>query len=218
VLELQLDRPVPKGLKENHAVENITKTPELVVRNNRFEHTNTRGLLVTTRKKVLIENNIFYRTGMHAILIANDCNFWYESGPVKDVTIRNNKFIECGYNSFPNTYPIAIMPETHNFVKGKYVHSNINIIDNEFTLFSPQLLFARATQNITFTSNTIRGVKSDQFPFSTQPMISLEHCDEVVLGPNEWQNEEFKKTIQLKSMRKSQLKVDSNNGMLIEKN
>ncbi len=217
VLELQLDRLVPKSLKENHAVENITKTPELVVRNNRFEHTNTRGLLVTTRKNVLIENNIFYRTGMHAILIANDCNYWYESGPVKDVTIRNNKFIECGYNSFPNTYPIAIMPETLKFEKGKYVHSNINIVNNEFTLFSPPLLFARATENINFTGNIIKGVKSDHFRVSRQPMISLEHSDKVILGANSWETEEFEKIIHLKNMKRSQIKVDSSNEMKINR-
>lgn len=208
-LELQLDRPVPKGLKEKHCVENITKTPELLVRNNRFEHTNTRGLLVTTRKKVLIEGNTFYRTGMHAILIANDCNFWYESGPVTDVTIKNNKFIECGYNSFPNTYPIAIMPETHNFVKDRYVHSNINIVDNEFVLFGPPLLFARSTENITFQGNTVTGVKQEDFPFSQMPMFFLEHTDNVRIRFNKIETEGMDTSIQIKDMKKSQVNYDS---------
>lgn len=210
-LELQLDRPVPKELKEKHCVENITKTPELVVRNNRFEHTNTRGLLVTTRKKVLIENNTFYRTGMHAILIANDCNFWYESGPVKDVTIRNNKFIECGYNSFPGTYPIAIMPETHNFVKDQYVHSNISIVDNEFTLFAPPLLFARATENIIFERNKVRGGEQEDFPFSQQPMFFLEHSNDILIRSNVMDTEGMDRIIQIKDMKKSQIKYDAKN-------
>jgi hypothetical protein len=217
-LELQLDRPAPEDLKEKHCVENLTKTPELLVRNNRFEHTNTRGLLVTTRKKVLIENNTFFRTGMHAILIANDCNYWYESGPVKDVTIRNNKFIECGYNSFPNTYPIAIMPETHNFVKDKYVHSNISIVNNEFTLFAPPLLFARATDNITFEGNKVRVRESEEFPNSQQPMFFLEHCNDVRIRSNEMDVEEMDNKIQIKDMKRSQIKYDAKNKLkLIQK-
>ncbi len=210
-LELQLDRPVPKELKEKHCVENLTKTPELIVRNNRFEHTNTRGLLVTTRKKVLIEGNIFFRNGMHAILIANDCNSWYESGAVKDVTIRNNKFIECGYNSFPNTYPIAIMPETYNFDKNQYVHSNISIVDNEFTIFGPPLLFARATENITFEGNKVR--KSDQknFPISNRPMFFLEHCDDVNIRSNLIDTVGMATMIQIKEMKKSQINYDAKN-------
>ena len=210
-LELQLDRPVPKELREKNCVENFTKTPELIVRNNRFEHTNTRGLLVTTRKKVLIEGNTFFRTGMHAILIANDCNFWYESGPVKDVTIRNNKFIECGFNSFPNTYPIAIMPETHNFVKNQYVHSNINIVDNEFTIFGPPLLFARTTENITFEGNKVRKGDQENFPVSKQPMFFLEHCDNVSIRSNVMDTEGMETMIQIREMKKSQIKYDAKN-------
>ena len=210
-LELQLDRQVPKELKEKHCVENLTKTPELVVRNNRFEHTNTRGLLVTTRKKVLIEGNTFFRTGMHAILIANDCNSWYESGAVKDVTIRNNKFIECGYNSFPNTYPIAIMPETHKFVRNHYVHSNISIVDNEFTLFGPPLLFARATENITFERNMVRRGEQENFPISNQPMFLLEHCKGVRFRSNVLDTDGMATIIQLQHMKKSQIKYDVKN-------
>ncbi|MCK0134907.1 right-handed parallel beta-helix repeat-containing protein [Arenibacter sp. S6351L] len=210
-LELKLDRPVPKELKEKHCVENLTKTPELVVRNNRFEHTNTRGLLVTTRKKVVIEGNTFFRTGMHAILIANDCNSWYESGAVKDLTIRNNKFIECGYNSFPNTYPIAIMPETHSFVKNQYVHSNISIVDNEFTLFGPPLLFARATKNITFERNKVLKGDQDIFPISTQPMFFLEHCEDVSIRSNVMDTNGMETMIQTKGMKRSQIKYDAKN-------
>ena len=208
-LELQLDRPLPKQLKEKHCVENLTKTPELVVKNNRFEHTNTRGLLVTTRKKVLIEGNTFFRTGMHAILIANDCNSWYESGAVKDLTIRNNKFIECGYNSFPNTYPIAIMPEAHNFVKNQYVHSNISIVDNEFTLFGPPLLFARATENLTFERNKVRKGDQENFPVSNQPMFFLEHCKDVSIQSNVMDIEGMETKIQIKAMKRSQLDYDA---------
>ena len=204
-LELTLDRSLPKELKLGHVVENITTTPTVLIRNNRFEHTSTRGILVTTRKNVLIENNTFYRTGMHAILIADDANSWYESGPVKDITIRNNKFVECGYNSFPYTYPIAIMPEIQNFVKGKFVHSNIKITDNDFTLFGPPLLFARSTKNLQFKNNTIRGKRSGNFPFSEKPMLFLEHCANVEVKSNQMKNNFTEKIILLENMDNNQL-------------
>lgn len=205
-LELTLDRDVPKALKEGHVVENMTKTPTVLIRNNRFEHTNTRGVLVTTKRKVLIEENTFFRTGMHAILIADDANSWYESGPVKDVTIRGNKFVECGYNSFPNTYPIAIMPEIQTFVKNDYVHSNINISDNDFTLFGPPLLFARSTENLKFENNTVRGKQSQSFPFSDNPMFFLEHCANVDIKSNTMKTQFSQKRIQLKNMNENQLR------------
>ena len=71
-MEIELNDPLPATIKEGDCIENITWTPELTVRNSHFERTNTRGILVTTRRKVLIENNTFFKTGMHAILIADN--------------------------------------------------------------------------------------------------------------------------------------------------
>ena len=95
---VEIDRQLPETVRSTElvAVENLTWTPEVVIRNNYFSRIPTRGILVTTRKKVVIEDNTFYRMQMSAILIADDARSWFESGPVTDVTIRRNKFIECG--------------------------------------------------------------------------------------------------------------------------
>lgn len=154
-MELTFESPLPAGIKPGDAVENVTWTPSLTVRNCRFEGTNTRGLLVTTRRKVLIENNVFYRTGMHAILIANDASGWYESGPVQDVTIRGNEFRECGYNRGGHNFTIAIEPEVKKAVPGHYVHRNIRITGNTFAQYDYPVLFARSTDRLTFTGNRI---------------------------------------------------------------
>lgn len=125
------------------------------------------------------------------------------------MTIRNNKFIECGYNSFPNTYPIAIMPETHTFVKDQYIHSNISIVDNEFTLFGPPLLFARATDHVVFQGNKVIEGKQEGFPFSQKPMFFLEHCNDVRIRSNRIETEGMDAIIQIKDMKKSQVNYDS---------
>lgn len=108
-------KPVPAALMAGDVFGNITWTSAVTAKNYRFEETIVRETLVTVRRKVIIENNIYYRIGigMHAILIADDVSSWYEPGPVRDVTICNNQFIECGYNSFPGNYIIGIHPEAH---------------------------------------------------------------------------------------------------------
>ncbi|GAB3655596.1 right-handed parallel beta-helix repeat-containing protein [Echinicola sediminis] len=215
-LELILDRKVPEKLGEKHCVENMTKTPSVLIRNNRFEHTNTRGLLLTTRRKAIIENNVFFRTGMHAILIANDCNFWYESGPVRDVTIRNNQFIECGYNSYPGSYAIAIKPEVLEFAKGQYVHSNIRILDNEFVLANGALLTARATKGLIFRGNTIKNGKPDIVAPTDQPFISIEHCTDVQLQSNNFSTYKGEKQLQLKEMSEKGIRLGKDQGLALE--
>ena len=77
---VELQEPVSPELQIDDALENISWTPALHISNSRFEGTLTRGTLVTTRRKVVIENNVYYRTGMQAILIENDASGWYESG------------------------------------------------------------------------------------------------------------------------------------------
>src|SRR5206468_12764963 len=91
-MEIEVDRDLPSFVTNGLCIENLTWTPEVLIQNSRFERTNTRGLLLTTRRKVIIENNVFYKTGMSPILIADDALSWFESGAVQDVTIRNNTF------------------------------------------------------------------------------------------------------------------------------
>ena len=109
-----MNRTIPQNLKTipNLVVENVTYTPEVIVRNNFFSRIPSRGLLVTTRRKVLIEKNTFFRMQMSGILIANDARSWFESGMVRDITIRDNHFIECGtplFSSPPKTIAMKAM-------------------------------------------------------------------------------------------------------------
>lgn len=161
-MELELDRKLPEEVQNGDCIENITWTPAVRITNCRFERNNTRGLLITTRRKVLIEGNTFYHTGMHAILIADDALSWFESGPVRDVTIRNNVFDNCGYNSAPENDVIAIAPENHELVPGFFVHRNIRIEKNTFKMYDYPVLTARSVDNLVFTGNRL--VWDDFFP------------------------------------------------------
>ena len=72
-------------------VENATWTPNLYVCNCNFGPTSGRGILCTTRGKVVIENNRFRNLWGPAMLIEDDCNFWFESGYTKNVIFRNKE-------------------------------------------------------------------------------------------------------------------------------
>ena len=168
--KLTLNGSVPSILPQQEVViENITWTPEVEIRNNYFARTPTRGILVTTRRKVIIENNVFYRTPMSAIAISNDARSWYESGPVHDLTIRNNRFIEFG------SPVINIAPE-NNRPNGT-VHKGIRIENNRFTLTlkDKQAIYARWTDNIRISGNYFDGI----YPISTKESVLLEHCTNV---------------------------------------
>ncbi|OOG77348.1 right-handed parallel beta-helix repeat-containing protein [Flavobacterium sp. A45] len=202
-MELVLDGKISDKVKVGDVIENTTWTPEVTIKNSRFERTNTRGLLLTTSRKVLIENNTFYRTGMHAILIANDASSWFESGSVSDVTIRNNTFEECAYNS--GTI-INIAPENHELVEGYYVHRNIRIENNTFKIFDKPILSARSTDGLFFSNNTIN--QSDLLSAgSNENSFSLTACNNVVIKNNKF-GTTWKPKITTNEMAKKQIKTD----------
>jgi len=202
---VEMEKPFSAKLKVGDALENVTWTPAVKITNSRFEGTISRGTLITTRRKVLIENNVYYRTGMHAILIENDAMGWYESGPVTDVTIRNNQFIECGFNSAPDSYAIKINPESRELLKNYYVHRNIRIENNTFKLFDSPLLSAKSTSGLSFINNKIEN--SDFMPAGKKrPAFNFLACTGVLIKGNQFGAE--KPEIALKEMFEHDIKSD----------
>lgn len=202
---VELQQPVTGELKVGDVLENITWTPALTIKNSRFEATISRGTLITTRRKVIIENNVYYRTGMHAILIADDATSWYESGPVMEVIIRNNQFIECGFNSFPNNYIINIQPEAHQLIAGYYVHKNIIIENNLFNVYDYPVLYAKSTDGLVFTNNTIS--KSDFMKAGKKrAAISLDACTQVNISGNKFEG--WQPETEIEKMKKKDIKSD----------
>src|SRR5690606_12993161 len=92
-MTVTLDRDLPAGIAPGAVVaENVTYTPAVEIRGNHFESVPTRGILVTTRKPVLVEDNTFDQMGMASIYVSADARSWYESSVVRDLTIRGNTF------------------------------------------------------------------------------------------------------------------------------
>ncbi len=149
-IELTLEQVIPDNIQTNDVIENTTWIPDVKICNTKITLIPTRGILVTTRGKVIIEDNEIVKTNMSSILIANDANSWFESGYVENVIIRNNKFIECGEPV------IKIHPENSEIITGYSVHKNIQITNNQFELKNKLILSAKSTRNIEFTNNTIK--------------------------------------------------------------
>lgn len=176
--DLTLDRPIslPEGRgAEDFAVENITWTPEVEICGNYFARTPTRGILITTRGKSVIEGNTFFRIPMPAILVSDDARGWYESGPVKNLLIRNNTFIEC------NSPAIAVWPEVEHY-EG-YVHENIRIERNRFIMEPGTAISLRATKGITIKDNIFELNSGAASTINT--LIQSEHTTKLTLKNNQ---------------------------------
>lgn len=148
-MTLVFDRKVPESVKDlkNVVVENVTWTPEVKIVGNRFSRIPTRGVLLSTRRKSLIENNVFYGMQMSAVLVADDAMSWFESGPVHNLTIRRNTFIECGG-------PIILIAPEYRRFEGA-VHKNITIEKNVFESTNANVMgiYARGVDGLVVRDN-----------------------------------------------------------------
>ncbi len=125
---------LPEGITEGKdAVENATWTPDVLIRNCDFGRTSGRGILATTRGEVIIENNRFYKLWGQALLIEDDCNFWFESGYTKNITFRNNDVISCNFNGNGEGAPVIhYSPKVMNESSEEAVHGNLSVYNNRF--------------------------------------------------------------------------------------
>lgn len=171
---ITLDRNIPQTIRDKKelVVENVTYTPEVLIRNNYFARIPTRGILVSTRRKVLIENNTFFRMQMSGILIADDARSWFESGMVRDVTIRNNNFMECGG-------PVILISPENDRNEG-YVHRNIAITNNRFQLTGTNAIFAKSVDGLKITDNLFLSPT----PAEISNLIKTQDCENVFMEGN----------------------------------
>ncbi len=133
-ISLTLDRPLPEEtVIGKDVVENISWTPDLHVSGCDFGPTAGRGILSTTRGKVIIENNRFRNLWGPALLIEDDCNFWFESGYTTHIVFRNNTVIGCDYGHTCEGAPvIRYSPKVLCEEPCEFVHGKLTLEGNRF--------------------------------------------------------------------------------------
>ncbi|MGW3353703.1 right-handed parallel beta-helix repeat-containing protein [Nonomuraea rubra] len=164
---------LPGGLAGRAAVENVTRTPSVHLARNVFRNVPTRGVLVTTRRKVLIEDNRFERTGMSAVYVSGDATEWWESGPVRDLTVRGNEIIE------PGGPAVFVDPRNPSSDPAHPVHHGVVVEGNRFVLDGMPALDAKDTGGLRFRDNAIAHVGVPAWD------LVLRSCPGADVGPGE---------------------------------
>lgn len=146
--EIALTVSDTQGAAVGKAIEDIDACPELDFIGNESTRIITRGLLITTRGRVNVENNRFISTSMSGILLSDDAKNWYESGMCRDVTVKGNIFDYCGET------PVLIKPENRKY--GGAVHRNIKIIGNTFKKYGGACISMKDSDDIVIKGNKFK--------------------------------------------------------------
>lgn len=217
-------QPIPETVKVGDFIENKTWTPELEIRNCEiFKRHRSRGILVTTPKRVIIENN-YFRTAGTAILIEGDTDYWFESGAHRDLTIRNNVFEDCLTSGCATgsgrewgeaiiTITPSHRPENENT---EPYHQNIKIENNIFKTFDIPLVHARSVRGLKFNNNkVIRTFTYEPYAWQNCSFL-LDGCRDVVISGNNIAKDYLTKIIEYENMIETDMKVDINQEFIIK--
>ena len=170
--------PDEVGTNGNYGIENLTWTPEIYFAHNVIRNNRARGALFSSPKRTVCEYNLFDHTSGSAIVLCGDCNGWYESGAVKDLVIRKNRFVNSLTSLFQFTNAIIsiypVIPEIKN--QSRKFHggtpSAIVISDNVFETFDAPLLYAKSVDGLQFINNkVIKNTDFKPFHFNTHPIL-----------------------------------------------
>ncbi len=129
---ITFDRPLPPDFDKADAIADISKHAKLRFHDTTVRDVRGRALLVQTRDAI-IENNHFEHLTGQGVHVDTAYPTWNESVGTRDVIIRNNSFIDCGFGFTGYCEAIAVMVQTECPEPKVGVHRNLTI-ENNFVL------------------------------------------------------------------------------------
>ena len=208
--ELTLEKELPSDLKEGDILENKTWNPTFTMRGNTIRDHRARNIIIKTPKKIIIEDNDL-SSMMSSIMLRGETYFWYESGNVEDVVIRNNRFIHCAYGGSEHAV-LKVSPRlAKTFDKTITYDRNIQFINNTIETFDNRIVWADRVDGLIIKGNTIKQTTTEKPQFPDAHMFDLINCKDVEISNNSYDGN-CDKSLKADKASKSTLEVKNNKG------
>ena len=148
-IRLTLDREVDAP-GEHWVVENLSTAPDVHIHDCESGHNRPRGFLLSSGGKILIERCKFYNMNQ-GIQLSGEMRDWYESGAVRDVTIRDCDFENSAY---AGGVAIVCSPALRATEFDGSFNGQIVVEHNRFTQAEKRLTSIRLADRVVFRGNT----------------------------------------------------------------
>ena len=181
---ITFEQKIPEEVNTDYVLENLDWYPELTITNSVFADNRARGILLSTPKKIIVENNYFSNM-MSAIFVPVELSWWYESGHAQDVLIRNNKFGDCCYGG--GNRPVIFIHTSLD--KNDYIFGSIRIEENEFNHFDSAILRANGVKELEFVNNKIQNSGTYKPLFPDNPVVDVEHIGNLKIDSIQYDGE-----------------------------
>lgn len=155
-----MTKPLPAESILGDVVANMAEYPETHIHHCVIRGNRARGILLGSRGKMVIEDNVFHTPGA-AILLEGDGRYWYEQAGVLDLVIRRNRFEDCNFGVWgKGTIETGSGIEKECRAASRY-NRNVLIEDNLFRTFgSGPLVQMYCVDGLTIRKNRVESTTS----------------------------------------------------------
>ena len=185
-MELTFTENIKDLLRPESVADNLTWQADLHMSNTTVRRNRARSILISTGGDVIVENNDFQTCTFTSILFEGDGTFWHESGPVRHVIIRQNRFRDFGLAS--GNAPLIQCSARVRFEDGPtyYYHHNILIENNLCEVFGRILANISYVDGFVFRGNKI--LKSTAYPLAPAegPVFNFSASRNILIENNEY--------------------------------
>lgn len=152
--------------------------PEVTIRRCKFHRNGGRQLCLQGSDKLLIEDCEFYNTASCSLYLSTAFDYWYEAGPLSNVTVRNNLFRDLITEVIDarSTILVQINGERHQNIPP--VHKNILIENNRFENICVPPVIVKLTDGVTIRNNQFINCNKEY------SAITTENCANVICENN----------------------------------
>lgn len=208
--ELTFKTELPATLAQGDILENKTWNPTFTMRGCTIRNHRARNVVIKTPLKIVIEDNDF-SSMMSSIFFRGETYYWFESGAVTDVVIRNNRFNYCAYSGMEHAV-LYITPRLgKTFNQTELYDRNIRFENNSIKTFDQRIVWADRVDGLIIKGNIIEKIDQAKALYPNAPLFDFKHCRNVELTGNSYQGS-YSKSVQADSATAQTLTVEDNIG------
>jgi hypothetical protein len=157
--EIRFERPLPAEFRVGDLLANVSRAPRVRVRGCTVRGNRARGFLIPARDAI-VEDCLFENTTGSGIAVMPESVFFFEGVGARNVTIRNNRFIDCAYTTGPaveGALAVFAFFKDFAFPRVPGVHRDITIQGNAIRGARNSGIFVAGVDGLVLRDNTITG-------------------------------------------------------------
>jgi hypothetical protein len=180
------DEPLPVNLREGDVLGNASRAPRLRMTGCTVRLNRARGVLCQTRDAV-IEKCTFDRCTGPGVMVLTEIVYFHESIGTRDVTVRDNRFINCNEGAASSNAPLMAMAWLKDYALPPLpgVHRNVRLIGNSIQGADGPAIFAAGVEGLTVQKNVFSDICRRPPTPEDACAIRVIHCSGVNVEDND---------------------------------